>query len=246
MKGKGSLKIIIDVLMTFLLLFLMGYQLWGEEAHEWAGAGMFVLFIAHHVLNRGWHKGLFKGKYTPVRILLTGIDVLLFAAMLAQMYSGILLSRYVFAFLPFDSGMALARRLHILGSYWGFTLMSLHLGLHWNMLLGKIPIKKMLTGKGHGKEQKSSLSNMRPAALFLISLAVAGYGLYAFAERDILTYLFLQTEFVFLDYGESIVLFYLDYICMMGLWIFIAHYGTKLLRKATEKKKRAKKRRESR
>ena len=47
MKGKGSLKIIVDVLMTVLLLFLMGYQLWGEEAHEWAGAGMFVLFIAH-------------------------------------------------------------------------------------------------------------------------------------------------------------------------------------------------------
>ena len=62
MKGKGSLKIIVDVLMTVLLLFLMGSQLWGEEAHEWAGAGMFILFIAHHVLNRGWHKGLFKGK----------------------------------------------------------------------------------------------------------------------------------------------------------------------------------------
>lgn len=243
MKRKGSLKIIIDVLMTILLLFLMGYQLWGEEAHEWAGAGMFVLFIAHHILNRGWHKGLFKGKYTPVRILLTGIDVLLFAAMLAQMYSGILMSRYAFAFLPFDTGMALARRLHILGSYWGFTLMSLHLGLHWNMFLGKIPIKKMFTGEGRGKKQKSSLSNMRPAVLFLLSLAVAGYGLYAFVERDILTYLFLQTEFVFLDYGESIVLFYLDYICMMGLWVFIAHYGTKLLGKATEKKKRAEKRR---
>ena len=221
MKGKGSLKIIVDVLMTVLLLFLMGYQLWGEEAHEWAGAGMFVLFIAHHVLNRGWHKGLFKGKYTRVRILLTGIDLLLFAAMLAQMYSGILMSRHVFAFLPFDTGMALARRLHILGSYWGFTLMSLHLGMHWKMLLGKLPTEKILFS--------------------LISLAIAGYGLYAFVKRDILTYLFLQTEFVFLDYGESILLFYLDYICMMGLWIFIAHYGTKLLRKATEKKKRAEK-----
>lgn len=31
--------------------------------------------------------------------------------------------------------MALARRFHILGSYWGFLLMNVHLGLHWNMVI---------------------------------------------------------------------------------------------------------------
>lgn len=49
----------------------MGYQLWGEEVHEWAGAGLFILFLAHHILKRGWHHSLFKEKYTPVRILQT-------------------------------------------------------------------------------------------------------------------------------------------------------------------------------
>ncbi|RKJ43614.1 hypothetical protein D7X98_15410 [bacterium 1XD8-76] len=34
-----------------------------------------------------------------------------------------------------EGGMALARRLHILGSHWGFLLMSVHFGLHWNMVI---------------------------------------------------------------------------------------------------------------
>lgn len=37
--------------------------------------------------------------------------------------------------------------------------------------------------------------------------------------------------FVFLDYGESVFLFYIDYFALMGLCIFIAHDLPKLLRK---------------
>ena len=76
-------KITIDILMTLALLFLMGYQFWGETAHEWVGAGMFVLFILHHILNGNWHKRLFQGKYTPMRILLLCVDVLVLLSMLA-------------------------------------------------------------------------------------------------------------------------------------------------------------------
>lgn len=61
------LKIVLDVLMTLALLFLMGYQFWGEAPHEWVGAGMFVLFLIHHLLNGSWHKNLLHGKYTPMR-----------------------------------------------------------------------------------------------------------------------------------------------------------------------------------
>lgn len=63
MKPKTALKLAVDVLMTLALLFLTGYQFWGEELHEWVGVGMFVLFIAHHILNGRWYKSLFKGKY---------------------------------------------------------------------------------------------------------------------------------------------------------------------------------------
>lgn len=255
---KRKLRWSIDILMTLALFFLMGYHFWGETAHEWAGAGMFVLFIAHQILNRGWYQSLFHGKYTPrasrnacpcgagglrslrytlrashnacpcgagelrssryppVRVLLLAVNILTLAAMALLMYSGITMSRHVFAFLPARGGMAAARRLHLLGSYWGFLLMSLHIGLHWGMV-------------GNGLGIKQGIRNRR--LCFAGGLLAAVYGAYVFAKRDFLTYLFLQSEFVFLDYAESKILFYLDYMALMGLCIFIMHYGLKLLRR---------------
>lgn len=221
MKKAAVLKIIVDALMTLTLLFLMGYQLWGEAAHEWAGAGMLVLFLIHHILNRNWYRSLSKGRFTPMRVLQICVDVLLLVAMLAQMYSGIVMSRHVFAFLPIDGGMALARKLHILGAYWGFILMSVHLGLHWNLFLGMAK-RKMDTGKS---------SKGRGLTWFLIGLLIAVYGAFVFFGRGFPTYLFLRSEFVFLDYEEPILLFYLDYVSLMGLWVFLAHYLSKGLRK---------------
>lgn len=225
MKQKLAVKRSVDVLMTLSLLFLMGYQFWGDTAHEWVGAGMFVLFIAHHLLNLNWHKRLFKGRYTPARIAMLCIDLLVLLAMLALMYSGIVLSRHVFAVLPIQSGLALARRLHILGAYWGYILMSLHLGLHWNMILTMAA--KLL-----------HLVPLRPRkeAAFLLSALIAAYGVSVFIRRDFLTYMFLRTEFVFLDFSESKLLFYLDYLALLDLCIFLAHYGGKMLKMMKKKK----------
>ena len=226
MKTKTAVKLACDVLMTVALLFLMGYQFWGEAAHEWVGAGMFVLFILHHILNLNWHKRIFKVKYTAMRTVTLCVDILVLLAMLALMYSGIVMSRHVFAFLPIESGMALARKLHILGAYWGFILMSLHLGLHWNMILGMLK-----------KQIKLPASRARNTALFLASAVIAAYGVYVFISRNFATYLFLQSEFVFLDYNEPKLLIYLDYLALMGLCIFVAHYASKLFRRKKEVRK---------
>lgn len=221
MKQKATLKLTVDVFMTIGLLFLMGYQLWGEAPHEWAGAGMFVLFIVHHLLNLSWHKNMMKGRYTAVRVFQLITDVSLLIAMLLQMYSGIVLSRYVFSFLPIESGLALARKLHILGAYWGVLLMSLHLGLHWNMMMGIVKRRMRITDR----------SRLRSSISVLLGGCIAVYGLSVFIRRDFLIYLFLKSEFVFLDYSEPVMLFYLDYLALMGLCIFIGHYIAKLCRK---------------
>ena len=52
MKPRRTVKICVDVAMTVGLLFLMGYHLWGDTAHEWAGAGIFLRFILHHTMNQ--------------------------------------------------------------------------------------------------------------------------------------------------------------------------------------------------
>lgn len=54
MEKRATIKIAVDTGMTILLLLLMAYELVGREAHEWLGAGMFALFIAHHCLNWRW------------------------------------------------------------------------------------------------------------------------------------------------------------------------------------------------
>ena len=116
MKPKAAVKLAVDVLMTLGLLFLMGYQFWGDFAHEWAGTGMFVLFLLHHVLNRNWHRAIFQGRYTPARVFQLVIDLLVFLSMAGLMISGVILSNYVFAALPIRGRMGFARLLHMAAS----------------------------------------------------------------------------------------------------------------------------------
>ena len=71
MKRQASVKVIVDLLMTVLLMLLMAFELIGRQAHEWIGTAMFVAFVIHHILNRKWTSHLLKGTYTPIRIFQT-------------------------------------------------------------------------------------------------------------------------------------------------------------------------------
>lgn len=135
MKPKAVVKLAVDAAMTVLLLLLMAFELVGRAAHEWIGVGMFFLFVLHHLLNRGWTKRLFQGKYTPYRVAQTGVAALVFLAMLGSFASAVFISQEVFAFLPIRQGMALGRTVHLPCAYWGYLLLSLHLGLHWGMMV---------------------------------------------------------------------------------------------------------------
>lgn len=218
---KGKLKIAVDALMTLVLLFLMGYRLWGDVAHEWAGAGMFLLFLLHHGLNAPWHESLFRGKYTPLRVVVLVVDVLLFLTMLGLMASGVLLSNHVFAFLPLQGGVGLARLMHLVCSHWLFVLTGLHLGLHWGMFLG-------LARKAFGRTRPSRL---RQVLLNILGGAVALYGSAVFLLRGFPGVLFLRTHFAFLDFAEPPLLFYLDYLALLGTFVFLGYSGTKYLRR---------------
>ena len=100
-----KLRMWADLAMTVLLLCQMAWLLIGETTHEWTGTAMFLLFIVHHVLNRRWYGGLFKGKHGPARLLQITVDILLLAAMAGLIISGVMLSRTVFAF--FETGQPL-------------------------------------------------------------------------------------------------------------------------------------------
>lgn len=212
MNRKQQAKIAVDILMTLCLLFLMPYELIGEAIHELIGAGMFLLFIIHHILNRKWTGNLTKGRYTPLRIIQTILVILILVCILGSMVSGIILSRHVFAFLEIRGLSAPARVIHMTCAYWGFVLMSLHLGIHWGMMMG-------MAGKMFPKPSKT-----RTWILRLAGIGIAGYGVYAFIKRDILSYLLMQVQYVFFNFEEPVIFFILDYMAAMGLFVFIGYY----------------------
>lgn len=212
MRTKTAVKILADICMTVLLMLLMAFELIGRAAHEWIGTGMFILFIFHHILNTKWSRSLFRGKYTPFRIFQTASAVSALLFMLGSFISALLISREVFAFLPVSSGQAFGRTLHMLCAYWGFVILSLHLGLHWNSIIGMA-----------GRLVKKA-SRARRNILRILGTAIA---LYAFFRREIPGYLFLRTQFVFFDFSEPLIFFFLDYLSIMGLFVWTGHYLSK-------------------
>lgn len=218
MKRKTILKIAVDIGMTVMLLLLMTYELIGAAAHEWLGIGIFGLFVVHHILNRKWIRCVFKGKYALFRIWQTILVIGILLTMVGSMYSGVILSEHALSFLPIKGGWAFARSLHMVCAYWGFILMSLHLGLHWGMMVGmaKRFVKETpIVGK----------------YLFrVIALLAAGYGAYAFIQREIGRYMFLKNHFAFFNFEEPLVFFLVDYMAVMWCFVWISHYLSKVLK----------------
>lgn len=200
--AKKRIKIIVDIAMTVLLPMLMAYSLIGEKFHEFIGTLMFVLFILHHVLNRKWYGSLFKGKYHARRIFQTMLDVLLIVFMLVQPISGILMSKHLYTFIQIPGISADVREIHLCLAYWGFVLLCIHAGTH---LIA--PIKKL-------RKNKAGFC-MAIVAVAAVSL----YGIYAFIKRQFPDYMLRKTAFVFFDYSEPRMGFFLDYLAIMVLFM---------------------------
>lgn len=135
-RKKQTLRHLVDLAMTLLVLALMAYSVTGQEVHEWMGVGMFLLFLLHHGLNIAWLRSLTKGRYTPLRVLQAALVFLLLVNVAAQIVSGLAMARYALPFLNIPISTSTARLLHLTCGYWSFLLMGLHLGLHWSIFLG--------------------------------------------------------------------------------------------------------------
>ena len=90
--NKKAVKRIIDIIMLALMPVLLMYSVTGGSLHEWFGVAVFLLLVLHHLLNAGWHKNLFKGKYNSQRVLFLILDILLLIDMLLHFISGIIIS----------------------------------------------------------------------------------------------------------------------------------------------------------
>ncbi len=120
-------KLIIDVAMITAMFFSMSFHLFGVGVHKMIGLLTFVLFIIHNILNRQWFRGLFKGKYTPIRIAHNATNLVVILAMTGIMVSGVMLSKEMAQGLD---GMTTGRILHNICSYAGCIGIALHIGFH--------------------------------------------------------------------------------------------------------------------
>ena len=220
-------RLAIDFIMTALMLTAFAYQLTGNLAHEVIGVAIFLLFIAHNALNRRWYKNLFTGKYSLRRTLGTIVNFLLAAVMILLAISSIMISRDVFAFWDLGGGFE-ARQLHTLSSYWGLVLVSVHLGLHWSMILGAIRKMTGITGT----------NRIRAAALCLLSIVFAAYGVKSSFDMDIGSKLFLRYTFGYWDFENAAAVFFLAYLSIMWLYVIITHCMLVLLEKIAQYKRR--------
>lgn len=224
MKPKMILKLVVDIAMTIIMLLLMAYVFTGYRPHMWLGIAEFILYIIHNIFNLKWYAGLFKGKYNMMRTVHMAINIAVFVSMICLMISGIILSNS-FGLIRIHMGKAFARQLHMLSSYWGFVIISLHLGLHWGMFMRMVRKRIKLLSK---------------AQIFFVRIAacvIALIGLSSFINNEIASYMLLTREFAGFDMTKGLAGFLAEYTAMMGTCIFIAHYATVLLCKITGKGK---------
>lgn len=202
---KRNIQMLVDIAMTVLLTMLMAYSLIGEKLHEIIGSVIFVLFIIHHILNRKWYMAIFKGKYTPRRMFQTVLDMLLLLFMVVQPFSGALMSKHLYTFIRIGGVSAAAREIHLFLAYWGFVLMCVHAGTH---LLPSLNILKKNKKRVWG-------------ILIGVITAVSIYGIYAFVNRHFVDYMFLRSQFVFIDFNEPRLLFFADYAAIIVCFWFV-------------------------
>ncbi len=226
MNKKEILQSVTDMSMAFLLPIIMARHLTGEAAHEWIGLAMICLFLFHNFMNYRWYKALFHGRYRAQRILNTAVNFLLIADILLMGISGIVMSAHVFSFLNFSTGASVARQIHLPCAFWGFILVSLHIGLNWRTVLSRV--RRFWRGKKQNE--------WATAAVRALLLLVAAYGIYAFFKRRFPDYLFLKTQFIFFDYSEKPLFYLIDMISIMVLFATVGYCLVQCLAKVETRK----------
>lgn len=218
MTRKLLIKLVIDLFMTVLMLAAMAYNLTGNTIHELLGVSFFMLFIVHNVLNRRWYQTFLKRKHNVSLVLNTAVNLLLLVMMLMLMVSSILISRTLFTFIPVNGGL-IARQIHVLVAYWGFILVSIHLGMHWGIIAGAARKIPGIPSPNRG----------RTFAVRVMSVLIAVYGMYAFFERDVGSKLILYYTYSYWNFDESAMFFFTDYLSIMGVCICVTYYGLKFV-----------------
>ncbi len=140
MKNLQKSKLFLDVAMAAVFLLLLNLDITDVLVYEILGILVFVMFIAHVILNRKWIVGIYKnfssGAKTKAKVSWI-LDMLIAIFSLLAIVSGVLISIELFPFLALaDPSFMISA--HIVVSYVAFALLVIHTLMHFSWIRNTI------------------------------------------------------------------------------------------------------------
>lgn len=212
-KKSFLLRLVLDGMAAGSLLVGIAYYWLGNTAHELVGSGLFLLVLLHNFFNRRWWGNVKKAPREARGWFDVALTLSLLGAMLALVWSSVLISQTVFSFLAPEGGFT-TRQIHALAAHWVVVLVAIHLGVRWKRVM-------------HAARSAFKLdegNRVRVVALRVLAVAIAGYGLQSAFAMEVGSKLTLQMSLEWWDFEASTAGFFLHWIAIVGLYIFLTHY----------------------
>lgn len=190
-KNTKILKICLDVLMTIVIILLMNSMITGMTIHEIIGIAILIVAIIHNILNMKWIKAMTQNLFrrdVPIKgKIMYIINFIAFIVLTADVITGILISEALFPNIQISDRQAVVSWHHLL-SYWLLIIISVHIGLHWDLIVNSF---KNLLNKWNMKWQDSIVVKI----IFKIAyIAIAIAGIISLAKPDIHDNFILQNN----------------------------------------------------
>ncbi|CAN7556760.1 DUF4405 domain-containing protein [Pararhizobium sp. LjRoot255] len=211
------LRLALDFLAVGLFVAAMAYWWMDNRSHELIGTGMFALLFLHNIFNRRWYAGFPRTRRQAKPLVTVGLNLTLLVTMVTLLTTSILISQSLFGFLAI--GGPDARDIHILAAYWAVIIVSIHLGLHWSIVMNVV---RNVIGVRQPRLDRTVL-------LRLAAAGIAAYGVYSSFELDIGSRLLLIPTMQFWDFNEDTAGFFLRIGSIAGLYSAAGHYGSTAL-----------------
>jgi len=177
MKMKNRIKLALDIVMLAALLLMYQKDVLGLSFHEIGGIALCGLFIIHKLLNGKWVlavTGKLFSKKTAWRCKLNWlIDFLLLVSFTVILVSGIYISKVVF---DGTRGASIQKTAHYAVSALALVLLGVHLGLHYESVIGRIGVRKLPI-------------LLRRIAAVVLSVVILGFGVYQMTATSFLRWI---------------------------------------------------------
>lgn len=227
--NKQHIKYCLDMIMTICFICIMKIKITGMGCHEKLGLIIGGLVILHLILNYRWIKGMapriFDKKLNFATKFSVILNVLLAVLTLLVIISGMLISVTIF------KGIAVENRqlwsiIHKNSSLLIFICISIHIGLHWKMIM--YGFRRLFNIKG--------INSIRTYILRTISIIIMIFGLFALSNNSILKNILKMNKEKDSHKKSTKVQAIVEYTAIMGLFIGGTHYTLKIANDKCKKK----------